>query len=322
MSGLASDSVQSRAARFAASVVTGLSLAGALAGCDGSPGAAGADALPPTSLPRTGEVGTRLLYDRFDGQVFSYDLATQTEVERGTQEGYSQYAFQPDIGVYTSGDQTGRDFSIIEVDGNSYMTLASLEGRRGVFPLAADRSQRFFSVESYDPQGGQTGDAVAARLETDGSLTRFPLVKKPQGGAMIGADLYFTVQAPGSDRYSLYRVSTKHPDAQPVRVDTGLREAAIFAAGDALYRYTRGRVVGPDRSFPCESDDLCEFSESGDVFVALTVDEDSGLNLTAADTKSGKPLAKVSGVLGYELRGTRLTAYRDGTLETVSLEPK
>lgn len=307
----------------AALAVAALSLGGALAGCGGgsasdagaSP-AADADR-PAAALPQSGRVGTTVLFDAFSSQLLTYDTTRKVEVERGTKAGYSQYAFSPRTDLFTSGDQNGKDFSVLRVDGDQIETVAKLDGRRGIFPLAADDDTTLFEIRTYDEVGKDIGETSIASLGDDGKLTTSSSSLAAETAAIVGDDLYITVA--DGDEYTLYRQPVADLKARPERVDGGLESDAIFAHDGALLRHEKGRVVGKDRSYACPASDLCEFHDDQDLFVSLALAEDSSLTLTATDTGTGKELAKVTGAIDFAVEDGELTVYREAEIKKIPL---
>ncbi|MFT4034610.1 MAG: hypothetical protein QM679_03430 [Patulibacter sp.] len=282
-----------------------------------------------SALPAADAAGPniRILFHRFNNKLVAYDVAKKAVVSEGDREGYSQYAFRPANGFFTSGDQVGRDFSLLRVKGDDITTLyrPQPEGAAGMFPLAASGSKLFVSVTQDPPVENGTAELtslVGARFDGDHHLTVFPHVKKPMDGAIIGDVLYYTTYRESADSYDLYRTSSTSPQASPKLVKRGLGSEFLYAHDSHLYHYENHRVVGSGRSFACKSDESCFFHDDAHLFISMYINDDSTSELSAVDTRTGKQVAKVTDVIDYKVANSQITVYCEGSIKRFPLSAR
>jgi hypothetical protein len=269
-------------------------------------------AIASPQLPRltTGEI---YVFDAWDQQLAAYDKATGRVTATTNVDDFYYYGFRTASRLFTAGANNSGGFSVLDVDGSKARTVTTMKPDEAVFPLAADGKRTFFVIYEYSSPGVESGRRIA-RLRADGSWQTYQTFSGPSAlvddGVLLDGRLYYTVYDQKTDKDTLYSVDADDPTSSPRLEKRNLSSGEVYAQGGELFLSDGTTISSRTRSFTCA--DLCWFYEHPAVLIRIDT-ENEDLVLTVFDAKSGKTLAKVPRIVGFDVHGDTVTSYtRDG----------
>ncbi len=257
-----------------------------------------------------------MLYNRFTQRLFSYDLTRKQIESQSDEPNYFQYEFPTASPYMTAGSSATNDFEIIEIDGSEIRDVLTMEKDRGIFPLATNGEDIFFTESRYAADGAELSRTLV-RLDA-GSLVRYPeATGLITSGVLLDGTLYYTRARADGQRFDLFSLPAADSDATPDKVRSDLTNGALYEHdGRLVFSSPRGIELG-NGDLDCR--DLCYFDDAHSKLLHLHVDSENALALDIIDLPSGEISASVTGVLDFREDGDRLTVYRSGSIRTIDL---
>lgn len=261
--------------------------------------------------------GSLLLYGVDTNRLVTFDPVRKVVDATGSAPQTFQYPFADRQDLYTSGSSTDYGFELLRVRGNDIRALATVDGRRGLFPLASDGDVTLLTLVDYDGESRVTNQQVV-RL-AGSALVPVPGLDHSgiAGGALLDGVLHDTVQRERSERYDLRRVDLDRRGSRPRTVRTGLRHGPLHTFRGTLvvdYRVARSRSKPVDCSY------YCLFSDAAGAVVTVAPNDSADLELSVFDPVSGRTFGSATGaVTGFTLDGGVVEAYGTGLHKTIAI---
>jgi hypothetical protein len=178
---------------------------------------------PVVAYPRSVPAGSVVLFGLDSHRLVTFDPVREAVDGTGNAAQTFQYPFPGRQDLFTSGSSSGYGFELLEVTGAEIRRIVAVKGRRGLFPLAADRERTLLVRQDYDA-GGHPSRQQVVRL-----AGRSARAGRGRAARTLHCDGYcFFSDAAGV-------VVTVAPDA------SNARELCVF---DPLSRRTLGSVTG------------------------------------------------------------------------------
>lgn len=265
--------------------------------------------IPATPPPQN----ARYLYHRFSQRLLTYDVEQHRVEEISDAPNFFQYEFPTPSRLFTAGDSVKGGFSILQVSPRKVTDVLTMPDDEGVFPLATSDRATFFLRSTYDAKGRETRRELV-RLDAGKRLVPFTSVSGlVDSGAIVKDRLYYSVFDEEHDSYDVWSV----PVAEPRREMKDLDSGRLYAHDGALWHADARSIVRDDRSFECA--DLCYFHDEKRILIRIRVNQDSELDLDVIDTDTGKLIGSVADGLDYRVGDERVTVFREGDAQHVSL---
>jgi hypothetical protein len=260
------------------------------------------------AYPGAVTAGSVVLYRVSSSRLVAFDTASKVVNAEGTRDQVFQYEFPGRQDLYTSGSSTKYGFEVLRVHEGGIRSLLQLSGRRGIFPLASDKTTDLFVLQDYGNDGKPSTQQVVQLRGSELVPVRGTDERGVTGGALIGGTLYYTVYAPQSDTYDLRRYDLTHAPSRPETIKTGLPHGPLNVfAGELVadFRLPSGQAVACDY--------YCFFSHDADFVVTVATNKGGDLELTALNPATGATYGNVVGdIVGFRADATGVDVYGTG----------
>lgn len=259
---------------------------------------------------------TILLYDRFNYQIFSYNVEKMDVEEKRKADNLIQYEFSTPCEYFSSGNCIIDKFSIIKLENNKVIELLKVQTGKRLFPVAASGNNIFFGLCTHTEDDF---NKVLVKYDKDNNcLIEYPNVNgRICKGTIIGDKLFYTTYEKvdrQTSTYSLYSVNFYDKNAEPHLEMQDLELDDIYSQGGRLYLTNEKYIYSQDGKKFLKG---CQNYFIGDnLLVQYFINSSAEMILKITDTNTNEILFTVPKILGFEVKENQIVAYCYKKIET------